>query len=619
MLGLPVIVGFGGISAAGRSSFHHAHNRLIFDALSAEKEARTLQSLAALMNVPAGDYQHILANTLVRKINEDLFDTENISWNKRFPVSANSDEDKRIEFITKTKALPERIPESWRVSEFAKGQVKVEIPDAVDFLLPDCREASVRSAGQLPTGFNPGEHYQSRSHPRGIQMTVYGASDAIQSVGIDWDQIRSKVSPDLISVYAGSGMSQLDANGNGGMMMSRLYGKKVTSKHCPFGFAEMPADFINAYLIGSVGNTGTSMGACASFLYNLRMGITDIQTGRARVAIIGNAEAPVIPEVMEGYSAMGALATDAELRELDGLSASDAVNHRRACRPFSTNKGFTIAESAQFIVLFDDQLALEMGAKIYGAVSDVFVNADGYKKSISAPGVGNYVTVAKAVAAARSILGEEAVQKRSFFQAHGTGTPQNRVTESHIMNEVAKQFGMDNWLVGAVKSYLGHSIGCAAGDQIVTSLGIWDSGIFPGVSTIDHIAEDVHASNLNIAADHTEVGTQGMDVGIINAKGFGGNNATATLLAPHVVEKMLSKKYGNAVMTAYREVNEKVVEQAQQYDDNAVAGNSETIYRFDYGVCDESSVDLKEDGIAIDGFEQAVNLDIESQYAGLID
>jgi acetoacetyl-[acyl-carrier protein] synthase len=111
---------------------------------------------------------------------------------------------------------------------------------------------------------------------------------------------------------------------------------------------------------------------------------------------------------MEGYSAMGALATDDDLRQLDGLAADAPVNHRRACRPFSTNKGFTIAESAQFIVLFDDALAIEMGATVYGAVGDVFVNADGYKKSISAPGVGNYVTVAKAMAAARSIVGDKA-------------------------------------------------------------------------------------------------------------------------------------------------------------------------------------------------------------------
>lgn len=615
MVKLPVIVGFGGVNAAGRSSFHHGHHRLVFDKLDSKTQTTTLQALATLMQRDASEKEFLLANTLIRAIGSEHFDTENIIWHKQMPITpANG----QISFVTKAIAIPEQLPEGWTVSDLGNRQVRVDITSESDFLAQATRQSTVRSAGQLPTGFDPGNTYQSRSHPRGIAMTVYGASDALQSMGIDWEVVRRHVAPDQISVYAGSGMSQLDLNGNGGMMMSRLTGKKVTSKHCPFGFAEMPADFINAYLLGSVGNTGTSMGACASFLYNLRMGIHDIQSGRARVAIIGNAEAPILPEIIEGYSAMGALITDDELRELDGLSADAPANHRRACRPFSSNKGFTLAEAAQFIVLFDDALALELGATIYGAVSDVFVNADGYKKSISSPGVGNYVTVAKATAAARAIVGEKALRERSFFQAHGTSTPQNRVTESHIINETAKYFGIDNWLTGAVKSYLGHSIGCAAGDQIVSSLGIWHSGIFPGITTIDHIADDVHHSHLNLPMQHVEVGKQGLDVGIINAKGFGGNNATATLLAPHIVEKMLAKRYSASDLAQYKQRNEKVAEAAAAYDAAALAGKAETIYRFDYQVCDGDDVQFNPDSMNITGFEQAVSLDVQSPYAKLL-
>lgn len=616
MLKLPVIVGFGGVNAAGRSSFHHAHNRMIFDALDSHQQSRTLQSLATLMNCAADDTDFIINNTLVRKIDAYHFDTENIPWNRRLPVFG---EDKPFSFLTTAKSIPENIPDHWRVVDLGNNKVRVDIDGETELLLPWFRRASVRSAGQLPTGFAPGQLYQSRNHPRGIQMTVFGASDAVQSLGISWDVIRDNVAPDLISVYAGSGMGQLDPNGAGGMLKSRLNGRKVTSKHCPFSFAEMPADFINAYILGSVGSTGTSMGACASFLYNLRMGISDIQNGKARVAIIGNAESPILPEIMEGYSAMGALATDNDLRELDGLDANQSVNHRRACRPFSSNRGFTVAEAAQFIILFDDQLAIDLGATIYGAVSDVYVNADGYKKSISSPGVGNYITVAKAMAAARSIVGEKALRERSFFQAHGTGTPQNRVTESHIINEAAKAFGIEKWLVGAIKSYIGHSIGCAAGDQIVTSLGIWESGIVPGITTIDHIAEDVHTSHLDLSFSHTEVGKQGMDVGIINAKGFGGNNATATLLAPHIVESMLSRHYGKSVLSAYKHTNEKVSEKARAYDEAATAGTAETIYRFDYQVSEGDNVHMDDSQIKIDGFKTGISLDISSPYAGLLE
>ena len=41
------------------------------------------------------------------------------------------------------------------------------------------------------------------------------------------------------------------------------------------------------------------------------------------------------------------------------------------------------------------------------------------KKSISAPGAGNYVSFAKAVASAIAVVGEETVRQHSFIHAHG--------------------------------------------------------------------------------------------------------------------------------------------------------------------------------------------------------
>ena len=79
-------------------------------------------------------------------------------------------------------------------------------------------------------------------------------------------------------MYAGSAMGQLDGAGAGGMLKSRYMGKRITSKYCPLSLAEMSADFINAYVLGSMGSTGATLGACASFLYNLKNGIADIRS-----------------------------------------------------------------------------------------------------------------------------------------------------------------------------------------------------------------------------------------------------------------------------------------------------------------------------------------------------
>ena len=94
---LPLIVGFGGYSAAGRSSSHQAFRRMILESLPAEEQLKTIVSLACLMaqvtkegehyrdqdgvllsplDVDSRFRQQVLDGTLIRKI--ELFDPANI-------------------------------------------------------------------------------------------------------------------------------------------------------------------------------------------------------------------------------------------------------------------------------------------------------------------------------------------------------------------------------------------------------------------------------------------------------------------------------------------------------------------------------------------------------------
>ena len=608
---LPVIVGFGGINAAGRASGHHAYARMTHSALSAAQQSRTLDSLATLMGLEGGKLhqQFILDHTLVRRIEASHFDVNAVSWNQRLPTDGDS---QPASFDLERKYLPDVIPLHWVVKGTSVTHVNVQIVGQQDFLLPTYREFEVKSAGQLPSGFEPGTLYPSRNHPRGLQMTVYAASDALGSIGLNWETISSRVAPDQISVYAGSAMGQLDGAGAGGMIKSRYNGQRVTSKYCPLSFAEMPADFINAYVLGSLGSTGASLGACASFLYNLRHGIDDIRNGRARVVFVGAAEAPITPEIMEGYSAMGALATEKGLRNLDGLKMGEESDFRRACRPFAENCGFTIAESSQMLVLFDDELAMELGATMFGAAIDVFVNADGHKKSISGPGVGNYITMAKSVAAARAIIGDKALRLGGLVQAHGTGTPQNRVSEAEILSRTAQAFGIDEWPVIAAKCYLGHSIGSAAGDQISTTLGIWHHGILPGITTIAGIAADVRQDHLAFSTEHREVDIAEQKYAIINSKGFGGNNASASLMSPLATQRMLQTRYSGQAWKKWEQANERVRERQQAYDDGMIAGTVSPVYKFDHGVLGDGDVKVGAQQLTIG--PHTVRLDQVSPY-----
>lgn len=607
---LPVIVGLGGINSAGRSSGFHSYKRLIHNVLSQEEMQATWQDLANKMGIEitsAENIEMIKSGTLMRRI--ESFDPDNLVCHhtaKLTPTGTSSS------FIIKKSKIPNTIPKSWVINNINGDEVGVSIRESLSILLPGTESLGSSSGANLPTGFDPGKFYNSHHHPRGLAMTVYGISDALNSLGVKWERILSHIQPDQVAVYAGSALSQIDKYSLAGLVSQPLMGNRVSSKMLVMSLPEMPADFINSYVLNNVGTTGANIGACASFLYNLKLGINDIQSGAARVVIVGGAEAPIEPEIMRGLAMMGALATDAELRNLDN---SQIVDFRRACRPFSTNAGLTVGEAAQFLILMDDELALELGANIFGSVAGVYVNADANKKSISKPGIGNYVSVAKIMGLAKSILGERGLQK-TFVHAHGTGTPQNRTSESRILNEVAKAFSIDRWIITAIKSHIGHSFSAAGGDQIIATLGTWQYGWIPGITTIDHIASDVSNSNLNILMNHTYIDNskREMDAAIINAKGFGGNNATGLILSPNKTLDMLQKKYGNQIVNHYKQKNEKVADIARSVDLDACMGNEQIIYSFGETIIDESLISITPSKLKLPTFEQEIDLDINSPY-----
>ena len=108
---LPVIVGFGGYNAAGRSSFHHGFRRYVLDSLDAGQRQQTLASLAVLMGLVVyrdGQYQdgegqpldlatlenrfgeQIRAGTLIRRIDKQYLDVDAVHWQKNLTVTGTA-------------------------------------------------------------------------------------------------------------------------------------------------------------------------------------------------------------------------------------------------------------------------------------------------------------------------------------------------------------------------------------------------------------------------------------------------------------------------------------------------------------------------------------------------
>jgi len=571
---LTVITGFGGINASGRSSDYIGYKNLIFDSLEEKEQLKVLKDLAVTQQKikPAGkkwetntgdsiqlnsylkrNSDVIRENTLVREIERDVYDPEGI--------------------------------------------------------ILDQIQAS--AAGQLPTGFDPGQFYSSRQHPKALQMTVFGMSDTLGQFGIDWSEILKKVSPDQIAVFSGAAIGNMDHFGFGGMMQSRMKGSRSSSKNLPFGLVEMSADFINAYILGNVGRTGHVVGACATFLFNLQLGKESIENGSARVVIVGGAEAPITPEIIDGFFAISALSDDKSMLELQSQlnEPSNKPNQRKACRPFGDNIGMVMGESAQFVILMDEDLALELGTKIYASVQAVASHADGFKSSISGPGVGNYITLAKCVAEASQQLGSKSLKNETYVHAHGTGTPANRTSESHILDEIAKVFGIKSWPVTAIKSYLGHSMAVAAGDQLTCVLGTWNKGIIPRIHSITETAEDVFDDNLNFLTKDKVEDPNFYKGAFLNAKGFGGNNASALILGPDFTFSQIKKRYTKKALKDYEQKLENTRKSVLEYNENASKGAYNTIYKFNHEVLEGmDDLEITKEKIKLKGYKKSINL-----------
>lgn len=611
MTPLPLIVGFGGINAAGRSSDHQAFRRLIMDALSSSEKARTIDQVGALIGMGTetstneAQAQHILENTLIRKIHPDWFNPDQMPLHRlghtKQPTSV---------WLGPLQA-PNPLPAGWTVGQ-KEGRLTEYVIEPSDLLTPCTRKSSVQAAGMAPTGFRPDRFYPSRNHPRTLQLALFALSDCWLSSGLQWHQIKQHIAPNQIAVFAGSSIGQMDESGFGGMLKSALLGKRTTSKQLPLGYPQMPADFTNAYVLGSLGRSGASMGACASFLYNLHHAVEGIQEGRYQIAVVGGADCPITPEVIEGFRAMGALAEDHGLRELDGLSEHEIPNYRKTSRPFGLNCGFTIGESSQYVILMNDQLAIDLGATIFGSIPTVASHADGGKRSISAPGAGNYLTLAQAAASIRDLLGQDVLANETLVQAHGTSTPQNRVTESDVLSRVATAFDLNAWSVSAVKSQLGHSQGTAGGDQLTVSLGAFASQIAPGIQTTDSLAPDVIQDGLDFVLTSRE---QRIKAALINAKGFGGNNSTAAILSPEATAELLQSRHGTIETRGSEEVQSRQARYRQDID----RGTIEILYHYGENIVEGSEIEMGPDSINVPGFGNSLSLNqTRIKYSELI-
>ena len=138
---IPCIVGFGGVTPAGRASHNLSHTRLTYSLESEQNKLDYIKSVLSLCNMTdeigesqtlesfAADKENdVLTNTLVRKIEKEFLREK--FWSYDYDLPANG-------------------------------------------------------GGQLPFKLDPTQYYASRQHPKALGMAVIGIADAFSDCGFD--------------------------------------------------------------------------------------------------------------------------------------------------------------------------------------------------------------------------------------------------------------------------------------------------------------------------------------------------------------------------------------------------------------------------------------------------
>ncbi len=206
---------------------------------------------------------------------------------------------------------------------------------------------------------------------------------------------------------------------------------------------------------------------CASSTDALGYAKQSIQAGVIDTVVVGGADAPISPLIVQAFTLMKILTT--------AWNAAPG----RGSRPFSGDRdGFVVGEGAWMFVLEDYEKARARGAKIYGEISGYGSTCEAYHR-VRLDESGE--EPARAMEMAMAEAGVEPAQI-GYINLHGTATVLNDRIETRA---VKRAFGSHAYrLAGsALKSLIGHPQGaCGSASVAATLLAMRDDCLPPTIN-----------------------------------------------------------------------------------------------------------------------------------------
>lgn len=232
--------------------------------------------------------------------------------------------------------------------------------------------------------------------------------------------------------------------------------------------------------------------ACSSASNAIILGARMIKNGLLDAVVVGGTDA-LCKFTLNGFNSL-------------------MILDKEYCRPFDQSRaGLNLGEGAGYIVLQSEK---SVKRNAYCLLSGYANANDAYHQTASSPeGAGAYLCMQRAIDMAAI-----SPEKVDYINLHGTGTPNNDLSESKA---IVRLFGASIPHLSSVKSFIGHTLGASEGIEAVYSvLSVNKGAIFPNLNFREPIDETslipVTTWQEDIAIKHV----------LSNSFGFGGNVAS---------------------------------------------------------------------------------------------
>ncbi|KAI8872143.1 fatty acid synthase [Ramicandelaber brevisporus] len=358
--------------------------------------------------------QHILEHTGIRLIEPELFEgydpkkkplmREVVLEHDLEPFEVSADEAAQFR-LRHGDAV-----DTWAVP--ATGQWAVRFRKGATLYVPKALRFDRLVAGQIPSGWDASRYGVPKDIIEQVdQVTLFvivSTVEALVSSGItDPYEFYKYVHVSEVGNCSGSGIGGMRSLGK--MYKDRMMDKPVQQDILQETFINTMAAWVNLLLLSSSGPIKTPVGACATAVESVEIGVETIQSGKAKVVIVGG---------FDDFQEEGSF----EFANMKATSNADEEFAKgrtpaEMSRPATTSRaGFMEAHGAGIEILMSARVAVEMGVPIYGIVALTNTATDKEGRSVPAPGQGILTTAREVRTKTGSPLLDIKYRKRQIEQ-----------------------------------------------------------------------------------------------------------------------------------------------------------------------------------------------------------